>query len=74
MEEHVIVAVRRDELGNIIKIRLDDGQEWGIKEAIILGEGGYLKGCMVQSNLGGKYIKSVNDGDPSNNLDNLPSF
>lgn len=71
-----IVAIRKDKEG-INAIRLDDGREFDTQVAIDLMTKGELTidGVrIVESRDGLSYFRSLQDGDPSNNLDNLPTF
>lgn len=70
-----IVAVQKDEHGTIKQYKLDDGKIIGIEQAVHMAENKELENCNAFTTRDGtKAIRSNNDGDPSNNLDNLPTF
>ena len=70
-----IVAVQKDENGVIQQYKLDNNNVVGIQQAISMVENGDIEGCNVfTTRSGNKAIRSNNDGDKSNNLDNLPRF
>lgn len=67
-----IVKVRKDDEGNITNVMLEDGTVYTIEEAINSGQ---IEGVnVVRSKSGSQYIRSLPDGNPDNNLDNLPTF
>lgn len=73
-EKHKIVAVRRLN-GVTTAVKLDDGQELTVAQAVNLCENGLLPGFNVgYSKFGEAYLRGIGDGDQSNNLDNLPTF
>lgn len=70
-----IVGVRKDENGTIQGYKLDNNKVIGVNEAIQMVNNNQIENCNVfTTRSGSKAIRSNNDGDPSNNLDNLPSF
>ncbi len=70
-----VQAVRKNENGTITDYKLEDGSVIGHSEAVRLVESGQLAGYNVATAKDGtKSIRSNRDGDPSNNLDNLPAF
>lgn len=70
-----VVAVRKDDSGTITSYRLDNGQVVDHEQAVKMTENGEISGCNVATARNGvKSIRSNPDGDPSNNLDNLPAF
>lgn len=70
-----IVGVRKDEKGIIQKYKLDSNKVVGVNEAIQMVKNNEIENCNVfTTRNGSEAIRSNNDGDPSNNLDNLPSF
>lgn len=70
-----IIAVRKDGSGTILEYQLEDGSTISHEEAVSLVEAGELDGYNVATAKNGlKSIRSNPDGDPSNNLDSLPSF
>lgn len=74
-ETFKIVAVRKDDVGKIIAYKLDNDEVIGVEQAIAMCEIGQLEGYRVGvSRADTRFIRGVGDGDPSNNLDNLPEF
>lgn len=59
----------------ISKVRLNDGQEISISQAIDMADRSLLEGMTVGgARSGRRTLHGVADGDPSNNLSNLPRF
>jgi hypothetical protein len=54
--------------------KLDNGQVITDEEAYDLAKEGKLEGVVASTNKNNKYVRTIPDGDPSNNLDNLPTF
>lgn len=70
-----IIAVQKDENGVIQQYKLDNNKVVGIQQAISMVENNEIENCNVfTTRSGNKAIRSNNDGDKSNNLDNLPTF
>lgn len=70
-----IMAVRKDENGTIQQYKLDDNRTVNVNEAIQMVKNKEIENCNVfTTRNGSETIRSNNDGDTSNNLDNLPSF
>lgn len=70
-----IVAVKKDARGIIEQYKLETGKIIGVEEAVKLAESHQLDNCNAfTTRNGSQAIRSNNDGDPSNNLDNLPTF
>lgn len=70
-----ITGVKHDKNGEIISYRLDTGQVISKGEGIKLAEQGQIDGVTVGvSKSGEKFLRSMPDGDSSNNLDNLPEI
>ena len=70
-----IIAVKKDENGTIQQYKLDDNTVVDVEQAIQMVDNNQIENCNVfTTRNGSKAIRSNNDGDPSNNLDNLPSF
>lgn len=70
-----ITCVKHDKNGEIISYRLDTGQVISKSEGIKLAEQGQIDGVTVGvSKSGEKFLRSMPDGDSSNNLDNLPEI
>lgn len=71
-EKKRIVKVRKNDDGDITNVMLEDGTVYTIEEAI---KNGQIQGVdVVRSKSGSEYIRSLPDGNPDNNLDNLPTF
>lgn len=70
-----VVAVRHDSNGNISDFQLDDGTEVDYANMLKLVNNGQVIGVeAVQNQTGAFSIRSRVDGDPDNNLSNLPTF
>lgn len=70
-----IKAVRKDENGTIQQYQLDNGTTVDVNQAIQMVKNKEIENCNVfTTRNGSEAIRSNNDGDPSNNLDNLPTF
>lgn len=70
-----VVAVRKDNSGTITQYKLNDGTVIDHEQAVDMTENGEIDGCNITTARNGlKSIRSNPDGDPSNNLDNLPVF
>lgn len=70
-----ITAVKKDEKGTIQQYKLDNGTTVDINKAIQMVKNNEIENCNVfTTRNGSESIRSNNDGDPSNNLDNLPTF
>lgn len=72
-----VVAVRKNESGDITDLKLSSGNVVSINEAIQMAKNDNLPGYNVGRTRGDNphdVLRGNADGDPSNNLDNLPSF
>lgn len=70
-----IVAVKKDSKGVIQEYKLDNNKTVGVEQAVQMVKSGKIEGCNVfTTRSGSEAIRSNNDGDTSNNLDNLPRF
>ncbi|MDA8145472.1 MAG: DUF3892 domain-containing protein [Thermaerobacter sp.] len=70
-----VTHVRRDADGDIAQVKLSDGRVLDLAAAITLAERRQLAGVMVGAARNGRHtLKGVADGDPDNNLQNLPEF
>ncbi len=70
-----ITAVKKDENGTIQQYKLDNGTTVDVNQAIQMVKNNEIENCNVfTTKSGSEAIRSNNDGDPSNNLDNLPTF
>lgn len=69
------VAVKRNSEGNIQRFRTSSGRILDYQEALHEVRDGKIAGVNAfKGRDGGTYIRGDADGDPQNNLDNLPSF
>ncbi|GMX60876.1 hypothetical protein Elgi_73590 [Paenibacillus elgii] len=70
-----VVAVRKNGDGDIVELKLSSGQVVDYLEAQHLAKNGQLENVNVfRGRDGDEHLRSNADGDPSNNLDNLPGF
>lgn len=72
-----ITAVRKNGDGDIQEVQFNDGTTASIEQAIQMAENGLINNVNTGATRGEnshKTLRSDPDGDPSNNLDNLPSF
>ena len=70
-----IVAVKKYENGVIKQYKMDNGKVVGVSQAIQMVKNNEIENCNVFiTRSGSEAIRSNNDGNESNNLDNLPSF
>ncbi|MNJ90072.1 hypothetical protein D3C87_76640 [compost metagenome] len=69
-----IVAVKKDGR-NIQAVKFQNGEVADIQQAIQMAEQDLIEDVNTGSTRdGGKTLRSYPDGDPTNNLDNLPTF
>lgn len=70
---YTITGVVKDDKGEITAYHLDNGDTVMKDEAVNLAKQGAIKGVSVAiSKKGEEFLRSLPDGDKSNNLDNLP--
>ncbi|MCC2683331.1 MAG: hypothetical protein K0R75_230 [Paenibacillaceae bacterium] len=70
-----VVAVRKNGDGDIVEFKLSSGQVVDYKTAQTMSKQGVLEHTNVfKGRDGEEHLRSDADGDPSNNLDNLPTF
>ena len=70
-----ITKIQKDDNYDIKAVMLDDGTTHTIEEAIQMAKNEQLEGVNVgKDKLGRETLRSNPDGDPSNNLSNLPTF
>lgn len=70
-----IVAVQKDDRGVIQQYKLDNNKVVGVEKAIQMVKDNKIENCNVfTTRSGSEAIRSNNDGDEKNNLDNLPTF
>lgn len=74
-ENKVITKVRKNDDGDITSVMLYDGTVLPMDEAIRMTKDNQIEGVNVgKSKSGTEFLRSDPDGDPSNNLDALPTF
>ncbi|WP_028781886.1 DUF3892 domain-containing protein [Thalassobacillus devorans] len=70
-----VVAVRKNGDGDIIELKLSSGQVVDYKQAQQMADNGEIEHVNTfRGRDGDKHLRSDADGDPTNNLDNLPIF
>jgi len=72
-----IVAVRKNGDGDLEQVKLNNGQVVDIQTAIQMAEANQIANVNTGATRGDhphKTLRSNPDGDPSNNLSNLPTF
>ncbi|MFG6116349.1 DUF3892 domain-containing protein [Halobacillus sp. MO56] len=70
-----VVAVRKNGDGDIIELKLSSGQVVDYKQAQQMADNGEIEHVNTfKGRDGDKHLRSDADGDPTNNLDNLPTF
>ncbi|MGN7455081.1 DUF3892 domain-containing protein [Paenibacillus pasadenensis] len=70
-----IVAVQKNGDGDLTSFKTDSGRVLAYDQAIAEANQGLLAGVNVfKGKDGGHYLRGDADGDPTNNLDQLPLF
>ncbi|OPA78518.1 hypothetical protein BVG16_11655 [Paenibacillus selenitireducens] len=70
-----IVAVQKNGDGDIQQFKTSSGRVMNYSEALQAVQNGEIAGVNAFKGRDGEtYIRGDADGDPSNNLDNLPTF
>ncbi|AWP28686.1 DUF3892 domain-containing protein [Paenibacillus sp. Cedars] len=70
-----VVGVRKNGDGDIIELKLDNGTVVDYKTAQHMVKNKEIKNLNVfRGRDGDEHLRSNADGDPSNNLDNMPTF
>lgn len=70
-----VVAVRKNNEGDIALLKLSSGQVVDYKQAQAMAKNNEIENVNVfKGRDGDEHLRSDADGDPSNNLDNLPTF
>ncbi|RKJ38929.1 DUF3892 domain-containing protein [Acutalibacter sp. 1XD8-33] len=67
----IIKLVRQN--GKISGYELSDGRVLSKREGVALAKQGGIRGVAIASRNGNEYLRSLPDGDESNNLGDLPS-
>nr|WP_028545012.1 DUF3892 domain-containing protein [Paenibacillus taiwanensis] len=74
-ERETFVAVQRNGDGDLTSFQTSSGRVLNYTEAVQAVHNGEIAGVNTfKGKNGGTYIRGDADGDPSNNLDNLPTF
>ncbi|KGX91305.1 hypothetical protein N781_04340 [Pontibacillus halophilus JSM 076056 = DSM 19796] len=75
MDKEIFSAVRKNGDGDIESFRTSSGRELTYEEAISEVNNGNVLGANVFKGKDGEmYIRGNADGDPTNNLDALPTY
>ena len=70
-----ITKVQEDAGHDIKAVMLEDGSTHTLEEAITMAKAGQIEGVNVgKDRLGRETLRSYPDGDPTNNLSELPRF
>ncbi len=69
--QSIIKLVRQN--GKISGYELSDGRVLSKREGVALAKQGGIRGVAIASRNGNEYLRSLPDGDESNNLGDLPS-
>ncbi|WP_216827613.1 DUF3892 domain-containing protein [Alkalihalobacterium elongatum] len=70
-----VVAVKKNNEGDIVELKLSSGQIVDYKQAQMMAQNGEIDHVNVfKGRDGDMHLRSDADGDPTNNLDNLPTF
>ena len=70
---HVISRVAKDNGGEITAYELENGEIVSKEQAVLLAKQGNISGVLVStSKKGEEFLRSLPDGDKTNNLDSLP--
>lgn len=70
-----VIAVRKNGDGDIIRLRLSNGNEVDYLVAQRLAAQGEIENVqLLKGRDGDQHLRSIPDGDKSNNLDNMPNF
>jgi len=74
-EQETFVAVRKNNEGDIVELKTSSGRVLHYTEAQLEVQNGMIAGANVFKGRDGEpHLRSNADGDPTNNLDNLPTF
>lgn len=75
MDQETIVAVRKNGDGDITQFKTSSGRILEYQQALMEVQNNQIAGVNAFKGRDGEmYIRGDADGDPSNNLDNLPTF
>lgn len=71
----MIVAVQKNGDGDLTAFQTSTGRQLSYEQALNEVQAGNIAGVNVfKGRDGGMYLRGDADGDPTNNLDNLPQF
>ncbi|UHA74087.1 DUF3892 domain-containing protein [Paenibacillus sp. 481] len=74
-EREIFVAVQKNGDGDLTAFRTNAGRDLNYEQAMTAIHDGQIAGVNIFKGRNGKsYIRGDADGDPSNNLDQLPLF
>ncbi len=74
-QKESVIAVRKNGDDDIIELKLSNGQVVDYKEGQQMAKNGMIVNVNVFNGPDGEeHLRSNPDGDPTNNLDNLPQF
>lgn len=74
-QKQQVVAVRKNGDGDIVELQLSSGQVVDYKTAQQMAKAQQIDNVNVfRGRDGDEHLRSDADGDPTNNLDNLPTF
>lgn len=70
---HMISRVVKDNSGEITAYEFENGEIVSKEQAVLLAKQGNIGGVSIsKSKLGEEFLRSLPDGDKTNNLDSLP--
>lgn len=70
---HVISGVVKNTSGEITAYQFENGDIVTKEQAVTMAKEGNIKGVSVsKSKKGEEYLRTIGDGEPTNNLTNLP--
>lgn len=73
--DETFVAAQKNKDGDITALRTSNGRELNYQQALQEVQADKIKGVNAfKGKDGDTYLRGDADGDPSNNLDNLPNF
>lgn len=74
-QESKIVRVKKNQDGDITDVMLENGNIYSLHEAVMMAKDGLLADVNVGTAKNGKeFLRSNANGNPNDNLDNLPLF
>lgn len=74
-QKQQVVAVRKNGDGDIVELKLSSGQVVDYKTAQQMAKSQQIENVNVfRGRDGDEHLRSNADGDPTNNLDNMPTF